>query len=79
MKAIKLVLIIFLSALVINFIRNGRTFHIAKSLPFSNATDEVGIYDWACVAKAYKSLLGDNSKVKACLKKSAAAAKKRNE
>ena len=50
MKAIKLVLIIFISALVINFIRNGRTFHIAKTLPFSNAPERIGIYDWACVA-----------------------------
>jgi hypothetical protein len=50
MKAIKLTLIIFISALVLNFIRNGRTFHIAKSLPFSNAPEKVGIYDWACVA-----------------------------
>ena len=49
MKAIKLTLIIFISALVINFIRNGRTFHIAKSLPFSNAPERIGIYDWACV------------------------------
>jgi len=50
MKAIKLTLIIFISALVINFIRNGRTFHIAKSLPFSNAPERIGLYDFACVA-----------------------------
>jgi len=50
MKAIKLALILLISALVINFIRNGRTFHIAKSLPFSNAPERIGIYDWACVA-----------------------------
>lgn len=50
MRAIKLVIILFISALVINFIRNGRTFHIAKSLPFANAPEKVGIYDWACVA-----------------------------
>jgi len=50
MKAIKLTLILFLSALVINFIRNGRTFHIAKVLPFSNAPERVGIYDFACFA-----------------------------
>ncbi len=50
MKAIKLILIIFISALVINFIRNGRMFHIAKALPFSNAPERIGIYDWACVA-----------------------------
>jgi hypothetical protein len=49
MKAIKLTLIIFISALVINFIRNGRTFHIAKSLPFSNAPEKVGIYDVSCI------------------------------
>ena len=50
MKAIKLVLIIFISALVINFIRNGRMFHIAKALPFSNSPERISIYDWACVA-----------------------------
>jgi len=50
MKAIKLVLIIFISALVINFIRNGRAFHIAKALPFANAPERISIYDWACVA-----------------------------
>ena len=50
MKAIKLILIIFISALVINFIRNGRAFHIAKALPFANAPERIGIYDWACVA-----------------------------
>ena len=50
MKAIKLILIIFISALVINFIRNGRTFHIAKSLPFSHAPERISIYDLACVA-----------------------------
>jgi len=25
-------------------------FHIAKALPFSNAPERIGIYDWACVA-----------------------------
>ena len=50
MKAVKLILIIFISALVINFVRNGRTFHIAKSLPFTNAPESISIYDWACVA-----------------------------
>ena len=50
MKAIRLVLIIFVSALIINFIRNGRMFHIAKALPFSNAPEKIGLYDWACVA-----------------------------
>jgi len=50
MRIIKLVLILFISALVINFIRNGRMFHIAKALPFANAPERIGIYDWACVA-----------------------------
>ena len=50
MRIIKLVLILFISALVINFVRNGRTFHIAKALPFSNAPERISIYDWACVA-----------------------------
>ena len=49
MKAIKLVLILFISAIVVNFIRNGRTFHIAKGLPFSNGPGSINIYDWACV------------------------------
>ncbi len=50
MRIIKLALILFISAVVINFIRNGRTFHIAKALPFSNAPEKISIYDWACVA-----------------------------
>ena len=50
MRIVKLVLIVFISAVVINFIRNGQTFHIAKALPFANAPEEIGIYDWACVA-----------------------------
>ena len=50
MRIIKLALIIFIAALVINFFRNGRMFHIAKTLPFSNFPEEVGIYDWASVA-----------------------------
>ena len=50
MRIIRLVLIILICAIVINFIRNGRMFHIAKCLPFSNAPENVGIYDFACVA-----------------------------
>ena len=50
MRIIRLALILFISALVINFIRNGRMFHIAKALPFSNAPENIDIYDWACVA-----------------------------
>jgi hypothetical protein len=50
MRIIKLVLILFISALVINFIRNARIFHIAKALPFSNAPERISTYDWGCVA-----------------------------
>ena len=50
MKAIKICLIILISAIVINFIRSGQTFHISKSLPFSNGSERIDMYDWACVA-----------------------------
>jgi hypothetical protein len=50
MRAIKLVLILLISAVVINFIRGGRMFHIAKALPFSNAPERISLYDWAGVA-----------------------------
>ena len=50
MKAIKLCLIILISAVIINFIRSGQTFHIAKTLPFSNGSERINMYDWACVA-----------------------------
>ena len=50
MRIMKLALILFISAVVINFIRDGRMFHIAKALPFSNAPERITIYDWACVA-----------------------------
>ena len=50
MRAIKLCLIILIGAIVINFSRNGRMFHIAKSLPFSNNPENIGIYDLAGVA-----------------------------
>ena len=50
MRIIRLVLIILICAIVINFIRNGRMFHIAKSLPFANNPENIGIYDWAGVA-----------------------------
>jgi hypothetical protein len=43
-------LIILIAAVVINFLRGGRTFHIAKVLPFSNAPEKISIYDWAAVA-----------------------------
>ena len=49
MKAIRLCLIVLIAAVVINFLRDGRTFHIAKSLPFSNAPERVGVYDLAGV------------------------------
>ena len=50
MRIIRLTLVLFISAVVINFIRNGRMFHIAKALPFSNAPENITLYDWACVA-----------------------------
>ena len=50
MRIIRLALILFISAVVINFIRNGRMFHIAKALPFAHAPEKIGIYDWGCVA-----------------------------
>ena len=49
MKAIKFFLILFITAVVVNFIRGGQAFHIAKALPFSNGSERIGMYDWACV------------------------------
>ena len=49
MRAIKLCVIILITAVVINFLRDGRSFHISKVLPFSNAPERIGIYDWAAV------------------------------
>ncbi len=49
MKAVKLCLIVLIGAIVVNFIRGGRGFHIAKSLPFSNAPEPISQYDWAGV------------------------------
>ena len=50
MRAIKLCLIILIGAVVIDFIRSDRAFHIAKSLPFSNSPEKVDMYDFAGVA-----------------------------
>ena len=49
MKWIKLILIIMIAAVVVNFIREGRLFHIAKILPFSHESDPISLYDWAGV------------------------------
>jgi hypothetical protein len=50
MKAIRLCLIIFIGAVIINFLRDGATFHIAKTLPFANGPERIGLYDYAGVA-----------------------------
>ena len=50
MRAIKVILIILVASIVINFIKSDRTFHIAKSLPFSNFQEKIDKYDWAGVA-----------------------------
>jgi len=50
MRAIKVILIILVASIVINFIKSDRTFHIAKSLPFSNSQEKIDMYDWAGVA-----------------------------
>ena len=47
MKAVKLCLTIVIAAVVINFIRAGRTFHIAKVLPFAGGPETIPLYDWA--------------------------------
>ena len=49
MEKIKLCLTVLIAAVVINFLRDSRTFHIAKVLPFSNGPEKVGLYDWASV------------------------------
>ena len=50
MRAIKVILIILVISIVINFIKSDHTFHIAKSLPFSNSQERIDKYDWAGVA-----------------------------
>jgi len=50
MKAIRIVLVLFVGSIIINFIKNDQTFHIAKTLPFSNNPERVGFYDAAGVA-----------------------------
>jgi len=50
MRAIKVILIILVASIIINFIKSDRTFHIAKSLPFSNSQERIDKYDWAGVA-----------------------------
>ncbi len=49
MKTVKLCLTIVIAAVVINFLRDGRLFHIAKVLPFASGPDTVPLYDWAGV------------------------------
>jgi hypothetical protein len=48
-KPVKLCLTILIAAVVINFLRDGRTFHIAKVLPFASGRDTVPLYDWGGV------------------------------
>ena len=50
MQIIKICLIILITAVAVNFIKNGETFHLAKILPFANKGDNVDLYDWAGVA-----------------------------
>jgi hypothetical protein len=49
MRAIRLCIILLLGAIVINFLREGRLFHIARTLPFAGG-ETINIYDWAGVA-----------------------------
>jgi hypothetical protein len=49
MRPIKLCLTILIAAVVINFLREGRMFHIAKVLPFASGRDSAPLYDWASV------------------------------
>ena len=50
MNTIRLCLILFIGALVINFLRDGATFHIAKTLPFANGPEHIDFYDYGGVA-----------------------------
>ena len=50
MRAIKVILIILIASIVINFIKSDRTFHIAKSLPFSNSQEKIDMYDFGGAA-----------------------------
>jgi hypothetical protein len=50
MRAIKLCVIILITAVVINFLRDDRSFHISKVLPFAGGRESISIYDWASVA-----------------------------
>ena len=46
MKAIRLCIILLIGAIVINFLREGRLFHIARTLPFAGGAETINIYDW---------------------------------
>ena len=50
MKAIRLCIILLIGATIINFLRDGRMFHIARTLPFAGGSETINIYDWAGVA-----------------------------
>ena len=48
MKPIKICLAILIGAMLINFIKDGESFHIAKVLPFANGSEFFSpTYDWA--------------------------------
>lgn len=46
MKTLKIVATILIAAAILNFIRAGRTFHLAKVLPFCDG-EPVNTYHWA--------------------------------
>ncbi len=50
MKLIKVILIILIAAVALNFIKTGQQFHIAKLLPFADRDFNVDIYDYAGLA-----------------------------
>lgn len=50
MKPINIILVILIGSIVINFIKDDKAFHIAKSLPFANGSNFPSpLYDWAGV------------------------------
>lgn len=58
-RTIYLTLIVILVCSLVNFIRGGADFHIAKVLPFCSGRP-VSLYDWAAVAMFIITVWGLN-------------------
>ena len=58
MKIFKLTLLILAIAALINFVRSGETFHIARTLPFAAGADQPPLYEFAGIAMLGITLWG---------------------